>query len=124
MADGTHFHWGLRFKTAPEQLIGIISLRPNDEGDDQRGFWLDPAHHGAGLMFEAAERVTEFAFVDLGMAALTIGNAVENRASGHIKEKQGARLLRTELGDFVAGRLVKQVWQLDRAEWLARRRAR
>lgn len=120
MATGRHFHWGLRLKGCSDALIGIISLRPYDPGDDQRGFWLDPAHQGRGLMSEAAERVTQFAFVDLGIASITVGNAVENGASGRIKQKQGATLIRTEPFDFVAGRLMKEVWRIDRDAWLAR----
>ena len=58
---------GDRPEGGPDELIGRIDLWPDDGvSRDQRGFWLDPAFAGRGLMTEAAERVTEFAFVELG----------------------------------------------------------
>jgi len=105
-------HWSIRLRDAPERLLGLISLRP-DDSDDQRGFWLDPVHQGKGLMFEAAERVTEFAFADLGLEALLLNNAEPNVASARIKQKQGARLLSSDPANFVSGRYNKQVWRLD-----------
>ena len=56
-----------------------------------RGFWLDPAFQGRGLMTEAADRVTDYAFRHLGWPCLWLSNAQENLASRRIKEKQGAR---------------------------------
>ena len=53
MERGTEWHWSIRLKSAPEQLIGMINVR--DGGDDNRGFWLDLAWHGRGLMTEASE---------------------------------------------------------------------
>ena len=60
---------------------------------DQRGFWLDPEYQGQGLMTEAADRVTDYAFRELGWPYLWLRNAQENHASRRIKEKQGARLV-------------------------------
>lgn len=119
MAKGAHMHWSIRVRDTPDPLIGLISLRPYDDTDDQRGFWLDPAHRGRGLMFEAAERVTEFAFDDLGLETLLLNNAEPNVASARIKQKQGAKLVRTEPASFVSGRFNKQVWLLERQEWRA-----
>jgi ribosomal-protein-alanine N-acetyltransferase len=57
MEAGTEWHWSIRLKTAPDQLIGMINVR--DSSDDNRGFWLDPAWHGQGLMTEASDAVTD-----------------------------------------------------------------
>jgi [ribosomal protein S5]-alanine N-acetyltransferase len=54
MRQGTEWHWSIRPKPTPEQLIGVISLR--DKPDDNRGFWLDSNWHGQGLMTEASGR--------------------------------------------------------------------
>jgi len=40
IARGEEWHWSIRLKSAPEQLIGNISLM--DEVDNNRGFWLGP----------------------------------------------------------------------------------
>ena len=58
MQRGEQWHWTLRLKTAPENLIGSISLL---RGENQnRGFWLGLPWHGQGLMSEATEVVTDY----------------------------------------------------------------
>ncbi len=74
MERGTEWHWSIRLKSAPEQLIGMINVR--DSGDDNRGFWLDPAWHGQGLMTEASDAVTDFWFD-------TLQRPVPARHQGH-----------------------------------------
>ena len=71
-------------------------------------------------MTEAAERVTAFAFVELGWPHLWLSNAETNRASGRIKEKQGARLIDRVPFRFVEGERRRMVWLLRREDWLAR----
>ena len=55
-------------------------------------------------MTEAAQRVTSFAFNDLGWPELYLTNAVGNIASRRVKEKQGARLIDTEPFHWVSAR--------------------
>jgi [ribosomal protein S5]-alanine N-acetyltransferase len=86
---------------------------------DQRGFWLDPEFQGRGLMTEAAERVTAFAFIELGWPHLWLSNAEANGASGRIKEKQGAQLIDRMPFRFVDGEGTRMVWLLRREDWLA-----
>jgi len=115
-------HWSIRLKGGPDELIGGISLWSDDGAiRDQRGFWLDPEFKGRGLMTEAAERVTEYAFRELGWPHLWLSNAGANRASARIKEKQGARLVDHEPCRFVFGESRRMVWLLTREDWLARR---
>ena len=120
MARGEQYHWSIRLREGPGELMGVISLRPFENSDRQRGFWLDPTHQRQGYTYEAAERITAFAFGELGLDHLTLNNAEPNLGSARIKQKQGARLLGTEFADFVSGRLRKQVWRLDREAWLRR----
>jgi hypothetical protein len=48
MQQGAKWHWPIRPKSAPEQLIGVVSLM--DKPDNNRGFWLDLAWQGQGLI--------------------------------------------------------------------------
>ena len=114
--------WALALKGGADEPIGSIQLRPDDgESRDMRGFWLDPAHWGRGLMTEAAERVTEYAFVDLGWPVLWLRNGERNVASHRVKEKQGAVIVDRVPARFVGGEGFSLVWRLDRDAWLARR---
>jgi len=122
MARGEKLHWVIVLKSTPDELIGRIDLWPDDgKSRDMRGFWLDPDHQGKGLMTEAAERVTEFAFVELGWPHLWLSNDERNTASARIKEKQIAVLVDREPCRSVAGAGTRQVWLLKREDWLARR---
>ena len=121
MARGQKAHWAIIPKSGPADLIGRIDLWPDDGvSRDQRGFWLDPEFHGKGLMTEAAERVTRYAFCELGWPHLWLSNAQDNHASRRIKEKQGATKVRVEPKAFVSGPGERQVWILTREAWLAR----
>lgn len=122
MQSGETCQWAIVPRQGPAELIGIIELRRDDGvSRDHRGFWLDPDFQGRGFMTEAAERVTAFAFLELGWACLWLTNAVDNAASRRIKEKQGARLVERTLGHFVSGPGLKEVWVLERDAWLKSR---
>lgn len=58
IAAGKEWHWSIRLKSAPDQLIGNVSLM--NEQDNNRGFWLGPKWQGQGLMTEASAAVTEY----------------------------------------------------------------
>lgn len=112
--------WVLCLKSGADDPIGRIDFHPFQDDGEMRGFWLDPAHWGKGLMSEAADRVTDFVFRDLGWPHIVVSNAVANVASGRVKERQGATLIEVTTGKFLAGDLPKQVWRIDAADWLAR----
>jgi ribosomal-protein-alanine N-acetyltransferase len=121
MASGEKSHWAIIPKSGPADLIGIIDLWPDDGvSRSQRGFWLDPAFQGKGLMTEAAECVTEYALCELGWPHLWLTNAQDNHPSRRIKERQGARLVDLMIGEHVGGRGPRMVWLLRREDWLAR----
>jgi RimJ/RimL family protein N-acetyltransferase len=122
MAAGERCVWAITLGQDGDELIGIIELRADDGvSRDHRGFWIDPAFQRRGLMTEAAERVTQFVFEDLGWTRLWLTNAVDNIGSNRIKEKQGAELIEQIPGDFVSGTGMKALWRLTREAWLARR---
>jgi RimJ/RimL family protein N-acetyltransferase len=116
--QGTEWHWSIRPKAAPEQLIGVISLR--DKPDDNRGFWLGSEWHGRGLMSEASVAVTDYWFETLARPLLRVPKAVANEPSRRISERSGMRLVRTEDRDYVSGRLSTEIWEITRDEWRKR----
>ncbi len=122
-AERKNFTWGITLKGGDDELIGLISVRPDDGvSREQRGFWIDPEFWGQGLMTEAAELVTEYVFVELAWPHLWLDNAASNAGSHRIKEKQGARIVeRVEDAAWVSGPDTKIVWLLTREDWLARR---
>jgi RimJ/RimL family protein N-acetyltransferase len=122
MERGEKAHWAIIPKSGPADLIGAIDLWPDDGvSRSQRGFWLAPEFQRQGLMTEAAERVTAYAFGDLGWPHLWLANAQDNHASRRIKEKQGARLVDLMIGRYVGGDGPQMVWQLLRQDWRGER---
>jgi RimJ/RimL family protein N-acetyltransferase len=122
MAKGQILVWTLTLKGGDDELIGRIDLKANVQDLDMRGFWLARAYWGRGLMMEAAERVTAFAFEDLGWPFLILNNAAENRASHRIKEKQGATLVGRLPHRYMCGEMERENWILTREAWRARLR--
>ena len=121
MARGEKHHWAIRLKDGPDELIGSINLWPDDgKSRDMRGFWLDPAFQGRGLVTEAADRVTDYAFRGLEWPHLWVSNDERNHASARVKERQGARLVGFEPFRSVSGDGRRMVWLIERKAWLAR----
>lgn len=119
VARGEQWHWSLRLKWAPEQMIGAIALKQSES--ENRGFWLGVPWHGHGYMSEACVPVTDFWFDVLGYPLLRVPKAVENVASRRISEKQGMRVVATEERDYVSGRLLTEIWEITAGEWRSRR---
>ncbi|MBP2295926.1 GNAT family N-acetyltransferase [Azospirillum rugosum] len=120
MARGEEWHWSIRLKDRPDDLIGAIALMAQ-EGNN-RGFWLGLPWQGQGLMSEAVEAVTDFWFEVLGNEVLRVPKAAANRASRRVSERTGMRMIRTETHAYVSGEHPTEVWEITRAEWRARRR--
>jgi len=109
------WHWTLRLKTAPDQIIGSITLRTGESKN--RGFWLGLPWQGQGLMSEASDAVTDYWFDVLQMPVMRVPKAKANTASCRISEKQGMRLVGMEDRDFVSGRLPSEIWEITAEEW-------
>ncbi len=114
------FHWAITLKGGDDELIGRIGLWAETGERDQRGFWLDPEFWGQGLMTEAADRVSEYAFNELDWPQLYLCNAEANLGSHRVKEKQGARIIDRVPARYVSGEGMRVVWVLEREGWLAR----
>jgi RimJ/RimL family protein N-acetyltransferase len=117
MERGEEWHWTLRLRSAPEQIIGHLDLMMGDE--DNRGFWLSPPWQGLGLMSEACVWANDFWFETLGFPVLRVTKAAANTASRRISEKQGMRLVGVTDRDYVSGRLPTEAWEITAEEWRA-----
>ncbi len=122
IAARTKCLWAITLKGGDDELIGVIDLWADDGlTRTQRGFWLARPYWGSGLMTEAAERVTEFAFAEIGWPHLWLSNAEANRGSHRVKVKQGAREIARIPSVYVSGPGDRVIWLLTREDWLARR---
>jgi RimJ/RimL family protein N-acetyltransferase len=117
MERGEAWHWTLRLLSDPEWIIGAINLILGEE--DNRGFWLDPAHRGQGYMTEACAWVNDFWFDTLGQTRLRAPKAVVNDGSRRLSERMGMHVVRTEDRDYVSGRLPSEIWEITAEEWRA-----
>lgn len=117
IARGEEWHWSIRLKSAPGQLIGNVSLM--DSEGDNRGFWLATQWQGQGLMAEASAAVTRYWFETLQRPLLRAPKAAPNLASRRISERTGMRLIACDEDDFVGGRFPREIWEITRQEWLA-----
>ena len=115
MTRGEAWHWTLRLKANPDQMIGSISLVRT--ADENRGFWLGIPWQGQGLMSEACETVTDFWFNVLGFPVLRAPKAIANVASRRISEKQAMRVIATMERDYVSGRFPAELWEITAEEW-------
>lgn len=116
---GEEWHWTLRLKTAPGQMIGSISLMKRE--NNNRGFWMGLTWQGRGLMTEACEVVTDYWFDELQFSVLRVPKAIANSASRRISEKTGMRVVSLIERDYVCGRLPTEVWEITRSEWRSRK---
>ncbi len=117
---GDEWHWTLRLKQTPEQIIGALSLHRDDRMN--RGFWLGLPWQGKGFMTEAVSATNDYWFDVLGFNVLRMSKAVENIASKRISEKTGMRVVAVYESDYVCGRLPTEVWELTAEEWRERKR--
>ncbi|HEX4848130.1 MAG TPA: GNAT family N-acetyltransferase [Novosphingobium sp.] len=115
MARGEGWHWSIRRRAEPAELIGEITLQESDLTN--RGFWIDPEWHGRGFASEAADAVTAFWFGTLDRPVLRIAKAAGNIASRRISQKQGMRMVRQFEGELVSGPCPFELWELTREEW-------
>ncbi len=118
---GDEWHWTLRLRSKPEELIGAVSLAKTESMN--RGFWLVPAWRNHGLMTEAVIAVTDYWFDVLGFPCLRAPKAIANVASRRISEKTGMRVVECIEHDFVSGRLPTEIWEITAEEWRAKRKS-
>jgi RimJ/RimL family protein N-acetyltransferase len=114
---GEEWHWTLRLRNKPAQLIGHLNLMKGEE--DNRGIWMGLPWQGQGLMSEACAWSNDFWFDTLGFPVLRVTKAAANTASRRISEKQGMRLVGLVERDFLSGSLPTELWEITAEEWRA-----
>lgn len=122
MQRGDEWHWTLRLRELPEQVIGSVALLRNEKNN--RGFWLGVPWRGQGLMTEAVEAATDFWFEVLGFELLRAPKASANIGSVRISQRTGMRLESRHTQGFVSGELPAEVWVITRDEWLRHKEQR
>ncbi|WP_028693932.1 GNAT family N-acetyltransferase [Pseudomonas cremoricolorata] len=118
MAEGREWHWMIRLRDDAECVVGSISLY--DEPGNNRGFWLAPQWWGRGYMREACRVVNRYWFETLGRPVMQVPKAVANTASRKVSEHEGMRRVAVQEGEFVAGSMSVEIWEMTRAEWLSK----
>lgn len=119
---GDAWHWTLRLKSNPQQMIGQITLRKGE--NKNRGFWIGRQWQRQGFMTEACDAVTDYWFNTLKFPVLRVPKAIANAASRRISEKQGMRIIATEERGYVSGRFSSELWEITADEWNARARTK
>lgn len=115
--------WGIFLLSQPDELIGCVDLWRVPKPEN-RGFWLGKKFWGRGVMTEAVEPITDYAFSELGFDVLYFSNAVGNVASRRVKEKSGAKLIEIRPGSFVnPAYTLQELWVLTKDEWRNRKKA-
>nr|WP_238418360.1 GNAT family N-acetyltransferase [Pseudomonas cannabina] len=118
IARGTEWHWMIRLQSAPDDIIGSITLMT--QPGNNRGFWLHPNYQRNGYMTEACQAINRYWFEVLNMNLMQVPKAVLNEASRRISINEGMRVVGTHEDEFVGGRYAVEVWEMTREEWRAR----
>jgi RimJ/RimL family protein N-acetyltransferase len=98
--NGVDTIWAV-FSKDDRRYVGNASLRPRPERqkDWEIGYYLKPAEWGKGFATEIASRLVQFSFEVAGLNEVYATVDKGNRASIHVLEKCGLRLLRKEFDE-------------------------
>lgn len=120
---GRWFTFALELKGTGE-LVGHVALKTEADGRQAEiGFTLAREFHGRGLAFEAASRVLEYVFTELGLHRVTAITDCENSSSVALLGRLGMR----REGHFIRNVWFKGRWGDEylyavlREEWLRAR---
>ena len=107
------------------RFIGRLSIRREAELDVWNiGFWTHPREQSHGYMSEAAQRIVDFGFKELGAVRIEARHAVWNRPSERVLRKLGMTLLENLPHGFQKrGRWVEENrLGITRSEWKSQQR--
>jgi [ribosomal protein S5]-alanine N-acetyltransferase len=104
-------------------FLGMTGIHTDEECEF--GYWLGKPFWGLGYATEAASRLMQYAFEELGLTQICAGWYHDNPASGHVLAKLGARHNGSKMRDCAArGRAVLcHDMLLTRADFLRKQAA-
>lgn len=70
-------------------------------------------------MTEAICAVNDFIFLKLGKTKIIVKSARFNKGSSCVKKKTGAKLIGTEMGNYLDGKAEEDIWEVTKESWLA-----
>ena len=91
---------------------GLIGFKgaPNQEGEAEIGYGIDPEYQGQGYTIEAARALIRWAFQDPACRAVVAPKTLKsNPGSNRVLQKLGMRL--------VAESEQAHDWRVERADW-------
>jgi RimJ/RimL family protein N-acetyltransferase len=123
LAAGTDYGFSIARKEDGAH-IGGCGLHRKENGNEF-GYWLGKPYWKNGYATEAARRIVEFAFFELGLPAVWAGWFHDNPASGHVLAKIGCRPNGQDTRSCMARGhdVICNLVALDRAGYVERRRA-
>lgn len=77
-------------------IMGIMDLFTNDDGDKEIGYWIGKPYWGNGYITEAAQAIVDEGFRTFDVDYIDAGYFYDNPASGRVLEKIGFE--RKEMG--------------------------
>ncbi|MGL4729621.1 MAG: GNAT family N-acetyltransferase [Bosea sp. (in: a-proteobacteria)] len=110
-------------KDKPDGFLGVIGVRPGEDGQPVLGYWVGMDHWGLGFATEAAQAMIDAAFTLTATDALHASARVINPASRRVLEKCGFRHEGSKLQSMPArgGVFPCDEFRLDRKTWAALR---
>jgi RimJ/RimL family protein N-acetyltransferase len=85
-------HGESRADMAADSFIGTVSLGIDRHADmAEMGYWIGEPHWGRGYCTEAATRLLQFAFAEIGLNRVFARYLCRNPASGRVLSKLGMR---------------------------------
>ncbi|MBQ9545451.1 MAG: GNAT family N-acetyltransferase [Clostridia bacterium] len=85
---GRFFDWGVEFQGKMIGTCGFTNIS-EENSCGEIGYVLSPAFRGRGLMTEAAKRVVDFGFDDLGLERIEAKHIVGNEKSASLMRRCG-----------------------------------
>lgn len=89
--EGRAHDLAIRYQDTARYHVGNISIWPTSEREraGEMGYWIRTTEEGKGVATEAAARVLQVGFEELGLHRITLRIAVGNAQSERVAEKLG-----------------------------------
>ena len=92
-------NYGYAITKDGSEIMGIMDLFANSDGDKEIGYWIGRHYWGNGYITEAAQAILEEGFRSFDVDYIDAGYFYDNPASGRVLEKLGFE--RKEMGSML-----------------------